>query len=426
MTNYTLGMDVSTWQEYVNWPVAVDKGVRFAYIRGAYGVTKDNKFDLHWGSSKGKLLRGVYLYYRDSQDPVQQADNLYAYCEAHGDFGELPPALDIEEYNNAQITPAKVKTCLERLEANFGIKPLVYTAQAVWDKWLGNVAWATEYDLWCSNPPWSKWFDGLIEAAKALDPNVWPHKPLPWKNAGLMQVIWQITFKAPASDYGVSGSELDLNFFSGTEAELYEYANGNINPPPPPVTVGEPILKFQTTKQYNIRPFPDAQGTLNDLGDIPGNVTVTAKEVQFTPNGGWVEIDPDPAWITKPSPTGRYWIAGMYCGQGKFLNTLPPEPCGENVPMTPEQLERLETLENVVEALQNADSPFVPTNRLETTKSGGEKLRAYPNGSEAVQLYDNDLLMDLNQTRAGQKLFAHKRQGVIITGFLDPAVIGAL
>lgn len=280
MTNYTLGMDVSTWQEYVNWPVAVDKGVRFAYIRGAYGVTKDNKFDLHWGSSKGKLLRGVYLYYRDSQDPVQQADNLYAYCEAHGDFGELPPALDIEEYNNAQITPAKVKTCLERLEANFGIKPLVYTAQAVWDKWLGNVAWATEYDLWCSNPPWSKWFDGLIEAAKALDPNVWPHKPLPWKNAGLMQVIWQITFKAPASDYGVSGSELDLNFFSGTEAELYEYANGTINPPPPdPIgeivfpetTVTATVTLLPAGMTYrNCRTRPDSTG--GDAGLVEGKV----------------------------------------------------------------------------------------------------------------------------------------------------------
>lgn len=94
--------------------------------------------------------------------------------------------------------------------------------------------------------------------------------------------------------------------------------------------------------------------------------------------------------------------------------------------MTPEQLQRLEAVEAGLEALENLTSPFAPTNRLQTTKPGGEKLRAYPNGSEAVQLYDNDLLMDLNQTRAGQKLVAHERNGIIITGFLDPAVIGAL
>jgi len=278
MTNYTLGIDVSVWQDaQVNWTQAISQGVRFVFVRGAYGVTKDARFDLHWGSSKGKLYRGVYLYYRDGQDPVQQAQNLYNYCAAHGDFGELPPALDLEEYGNAQITPSKVKTCLEELERLFGVKPLVYTAKVVWDKWLGNVAWARDYDLWCSNPPYTEWFETLIETVKNLSPSLWPKKPLPWQ--GLMQLFWQFTFKAPAAQYGVSGNELDLNFFSGTEQELSDYANGTINPPPDPIgeivfpetTVTATVTTLPAGMTYrNCRTRPDSIG--GDAGLIEGRV----------------------------------------------------------------------------------------------------------------------------------------------------------
>lgn len=424
--NYTLGIDVSEWQNgQVNWTQAISQGVRFAYIRGAYGVTKDTRFDLHWGSSKGKVYRGVYLYFRDGQDPIQQAQNLYNFCAAHGDFGELPPALDIEEYGNTQITPSKVKACLEKLEQLFGVKPLVYTAKAVWDKWLGNVAWAREYDLWCSNPPYTQWFDTLIETVKSLDPALWPKKPLPWQ--GLMQLFWQITFKAPASMYGVPGTELDLNLFSGTEQELNDYANGTINPPPPdPEPEGETILKFTNPTQINIRSSASVvYSPSNDVGDLPANSVITALEVRPVDyNSVWVRFTPNPAWVTKTVP--EYWVAMVHDNQGVLLNFHSMTPCGEGEPMTPEQLQRLEAVEAGLEALENLTSPFAPTNRLQTTKPGGEKLRAYPNGSEAVQLYDNALLMDLNQTRAGQKLVAHERNGIIITGFLDPAVIGAL
>lgn len=102
--------------------------------------------------------------------------------------------------------------------------------------------------------------------------------------------------------------------------------------------------------------------------------------------------------------------------------------------MTDEQLQRLvavealtATHETEINALQeNPPAEFVPSHRVVTTKPGGEKLRAWPGGSEAVQVYHGQLLMMLNQTRAGQELMATQKGGVTITGWLDPTNIGAL
>lgn len=102
--------------------------------------------------------------------------------------------------------------------------------------------------------------------------------------------------------------------------------------------------------------------------------------------------------------------------------------------MTPEQLQRLEALEALtatheteINALQETPpAEFVPSHRVVTTRSNGEKLKATPGGNEAVQVYHGQLLMMLNQTRGGHELMATQKGGVTITGWLDPANIGAL
>lgn len=222
--SYTLGVDLSHWQpEPVDWPLAIAKGVRFAFIKGANGVTQDSGFTAHWQGAKGQVLRGVYLYFLNSQSPTAQAQALFNACG--GDLGELPPVLDLEEVDNPLLDPNNVFACLGELENLFGRTPLIYTRATVFDPLLGKPTWASGYDLWDANYPYGIWKgDNHISLCAALDPNVWPALPAAWKDAGIPFTFWQFTDKAPAVEFGVPGTTLDLNFFNGDEALLNTFA----------------------------------------------------------------------------------------------------------------------------------------------------------------------------------------------------------
>lgn len=178
-------------------------------------------------------------------------------------------------------------------------------------------------------------------------------------------------------------------------------------------------MQFITKYAINVRSGPNT--TYSDIGDLPAGYVLTALEIQPMDNNSvWIRFD-----------AGK-WVALVHNGGGPYLNFHAAVPCPEGEPMTPEQLQRLEAVEaktaeheNEITALQNT-SPgevFIATHKLVTTKTGGEKLRAYPNGSEAVQVYNGAILMELKQERGGQVLMGYEKEGVIITGFIDPLLL---
>jgi len=140
--------------------------------------------------------------------------------------------------------------------------------------------------------------------------------------------------------------------------------------------------------------------------------------------GTWYLVElPDKAfgWVLGVMPSGVVYIT----------LTQAPIPPVEGEPMTPVQLARLEAVEVITAAHETEITllqdtlpvEFIPTHKLVTTKTGGEKLRAWPGGSEAVQIYNGALLMDLEQERGGQMLMAYQKEGITITGFIDPALL---
>jgi GH25 family lysozyme M1 (1,4-beta-N-acetylmuramidase) len=99
------------------------------------------------------------------------------------------------------------------MEARFGRKPLVYTADWFWTPRLGPVDWADDYDLWVAHYYWP-------EVTSPTVPVGW----MSWK-------IWQHSNKGRVP--GISASA-DLHWFGGTMEELVAYAGGSPPPPPPP------------------------------------------------------------------------------------------------------------------------------------------------------------------------------------------------
>lgn len=175
--------------------------------------------------------------------------------------------------------------------------------------------------------------------------------------------------------------------------------------------------------------------TANVIGKLPPNAIVTAMEMKIGNGYVWIRYTIKPEWLLPGKSGTTGWSALVAVSGNPLIDFHAALPCGEGVPMTEEQLARLSAVEALTaihetEITTLQETPpvgvFAPTHRLITSKPNGEKLRAWPGGSEAVQLYHGTALMMLNQTRGGQELMAAQKGGVTITGWLDPANIGAL
>lgn len=274
------GLDVSHWQEVVNWQQAKTNGAEYVFIKASEYYTQNVKFKHHWyHAGLVGLPRGAYHYYRDEANPKTQARKFYDFVLETGHMGELPPVLDIEEINNPTLTPWKIRACLEEITILFQRVPLIYTRATVWDPAIGNVAWAQEHPLWVAHYPFFGWFPNLIlYVSKYLKPKL----PQPWTEYH----VWQITDKSPGAPWGVSSKTVDINL--SPEEKLAKLLNGGTVPPPEPPGVFMPDFKVLTTT-LNIRDKPSIIG--NDVGDLHLNDEITALDVEAdTPYSVWVKI----------------------------------------------------------------------------------------------------------------------------------------
>ena len=99
--NLVEGIDVSDGD--IGWETVAESGIRFAFIRAAYGANKVAKgnqirawFMDNWrGIRNTSLIRGAYQFFRPSEDAGEQAEE---FMNLVGPLhpGDLPPVLDLE------------------------------------------------------------------------------------------------------------------------------------------------------------------------------------------------------------------------------------------------------------------------------------------------------------------------------------------
>lgn len=435
-----LGFDVSVWQAFVDFSLAKAAGLTWVYIRALYGLIVDGKFPVHFPAARGVMPRTAYLYYRDYETPKTQAQKLYDTCLAQGDPGDFMPVLDLETIGNPTLTASRVKTCLEELAWLFGKTPIIYSGYyVIRDALKGDKTFLSAYMLIIAAYPFAGWTDDLPQKVLQYPPLI-PAPFVMWTaNADeplIGRVVgWQFTASAPAGQFGVSGNYLDLDWCSPAFAKQVLQAGPPVDPPPGP---GDPQMQFINTGNDNSNIRTDhvvsVPSAANAIGSLPPNAIVTALEMFIGSGYVWVKYAVEPGWLL-PGKTGATgWSALVKTGGNPLIDFHAAVPCGEGVPMTEEELQRLAAVEALtatheteINALQdNPPAEFVPSHRVVTTRPNGEKLKATPSGNEAVQVYHGQLLMMLNQTRGGQELMATQKGGVTITGWLDPANIGAL
>jgi lysozyme len=207
------GIDVSKWDGTIDWNAVAQSGRAFAFIRVSDGLTHyDPQFDANWANAKAAgLYRGVYQFFRPTEDATAQADLLLSHMGTLGP-GDLPPVLDVEVTDGASGSHirAGVDTWSARIQQMTGITPIVYTSPGFWAYVGGGADGDT---LWIAN-----WGPSCPSMASS------------WSS----WTFWQY------SDNGqVPGihSRVDLNKFNGTLADLADFSSTSVGggaPPPPP------------------------------------------------------------------------------------------------------------------------------------------------------------------------------------------------
>ena len=255
------GIDVSYWDAGIDWPKVRATGQRYVFTKATEGITyKDPTFDDNWfGAKSAGLLRGAYHFFRCNVDAKKQADYFIDYVKTVKDNGELPPVLDLETNDGVtkeKIVPA-VKAWLDRVEAAFGKKPIIYSGQYFLQDYLiqpggGPPQWAKDYPLWLAQYP-----NQYVDGAKPFLPRGW----FSW-------TFWQYSDKGVVN--GINAA-VDMDIFNGTLEELYKFAGASIvleKPKTHKVANGDSFETIANKYGVTVRELVSANPQLIKTGDV--------------------------------------------------------------------------------------------------------------------------------------------------------------
>jgi lysozyme len=193
----TPGIDVSYYQETIDWQRVQRAGIRFAFIRLSDGAEqRDPMFVTNWSEARrAGLLRGAYLFFRPDQSIAAQADVMIASLRA--DRGDLPPVIDIEVDGGlpASAVAARARAWIDRVRDGLGVEPIVYTGGDLWRN--GGAEPLSAQPLWIAH---------YTQTCPIL-PSAWSH----W-------TFWQHTDRGAVP--GIEGA-VDLDLFAGTLRDLH-------------------------------------------------------------------------------------------------------------------------------------------------------------------------------------------------------------
>jgi GH25 family lysozyme M1 (1,4-beta-N-acetylmuramidase) len=205
MPGTTDGIDVSHWQNTINWTSVAAAGKKFAFMKASEDVDYvDPTYQTNRAQAKAAgLLVGAYHFAQPSSvagNGAAQADHFLA--AATPTSGELFPVLDLERSNGlgtAALT-TWVRGYLDRIYQRTGVRAIIYCSPNFWQTYMGNTNWfaLNGYQvLWIAH---------------------WTTAPAPsvpaggWGGNGW--TFWQ--YSSSGSVPGITG-RVDLNRFNGTD-----------------------------------------------------------------------------------------------------------------------------------------------------------------------------------------------------------------
>lgn len=205
------GIDVSEWNEKINWEAAIADGVEYAIIRCGWGMDYTDQDDDWWEYNVSECERlgipyGVYLYsYATNTDRASsEADHALRLLQGH--HPSYPVYFDMEDSSTQDVGNAMLgsiaKTFCDKVSAA-GYRVGIYASLSWWNTYLTDPVF--------NNGSWSKWVAQWSDACTytgAYD-------------------MWQCTEKG--SIQGINGN-VDLNFWmvKSSDAEPVDVEDPNV------------------------------------------------------------------------------------------------------------------------------------------------------------------------------------------------------
>jgi lysozyme len=201
------GVDVSSYQGDIDWDILSRQGISFAFIKATEGSSfADRYFDANFANALKTGLRvGAYHFFSFDSPGETQAANFIAHVPKIE--GALPPAVDFEFYGDKEQNPPdpeearkNLNILLDRLESYYGVKPIIYATEQIYDMYLAGCYEA--YGIWIRN---------IFTKPKPLENQTW--------------LFWQYTSRARLKGYRGPEYYIDMNVFNGTMDEFVSYGS---------------------------------------------------------------------------------------------------------------------------------------------------------------------------------------------------------
>ena len=199
------GIDISRWQDNIDWPRARDAGISFAFIKATEGGDRvDPGFQVHWnGAAQAGVARGAYHFFYFCRPAEEQARWFIRHVPR--DPAALPPVLDMEwnpfsptctRRPPAAQVQAEARTFIAMLERHYGKRPVIYTTPDFYEQTGIGAVDATF------------WLRAVADHPSAIYP-------------GQSWSFWQYTGTGVVP--GIPGG-VDINAFRGSPAEWARFA----------------------------------------------------------------------------------------------------------------------------------------------------------------------------------------------------------
>ena len=199
------GVDVSTYQGEIDWPVLAEQNIQFAFIKATEGSGfVDPHFEKNYANAINTDLKiGAYHFFSFDSPGETQADNYISVVPLNNDT--LPPVIDVEFYGDkANNLPDKDEVVKElsdfmnNVENHYGKKPIIYATNKSYSLYIaGNF---DEYDIWIRN---------IISHPSLTGNRNW--------------TFWQYSNREILNGYSGEEKYIDMNVFSGTQDDFDNY-----------------------------------------------------------------------------------------------------------------------------------------------------------------------------------------------------------
>lgn len=251
-----LGVDVSHWNDFVDFAMLSTAGVAFAVVKISQGSQlRDGRRSQHLNAARrAGLLTGGYHWCDPTNDAARQVEN---FLRAGEDLELDFCAVDVEQYwrdweewVNRKITrvlpPAEISRCARLVAEGIArrtAKPtLIYTRTTFVQAYAAPMLdWLAEWEVWLAQYPYPR--GRLTEEWQSLQREHLPRAFSPALPRGVKNWrMWQFSgdrFILPGS----GGQPIDLNWFNGSLSDLRTWCGLAALPARPPCPPLEEMVR---------------------------------------------------------------------------------------------------------------------------------------------------------------------------------------